>query len=86
MSDINFNLSEPVDVRLMSTLELFYDKEYGYYAFFVDKVNNKRIAVPLTTGSSLNSLKEQYKKVYDVEPFEVNLPSAEMKLLLKSCE
>lgn len=86
MSDINFNLSEPVDVRLMSTLELFYDKEYGYYAFFVDKVNNKRIALPLTTGSALKSLKEQYNKVYGVGPFEVNLPSAEIKILLKSCE
>ena len=86
MSDINFNLSEPVDARLMSTLELFYDKEYGYYAFFVDKVNNKRIALPLTTGSALKSLKEQYKKVYDVDPVEVNLPSAEIKKLLKSCE
>lgn len=86
MSNINFNLSEPVDTRLLSSLELFYDKEYGYYAFFVDKLNNKRIAVPLSKSSALDSLKEQYKKQYNVEPVEVNLPNSEMKILLKTCE
>lgn len=86
MSNINFNLSEPVDYRLLPTLELFYYKEYGYYALFVDKVANKRIAVPLTAGSALDSLKEQYEKVVGIKPVEVNLPSSEMKQLLKLCE
>ena len=86
MSNINFNLSEPVDFRLLPTLELFYHKDYGYYALFVDKVTNKRITIPLSSPSSPDSLKEQYEKIVGIKPVEVNLPSAEMKLLLKLCK
>ena len=86
MSNINFNLSEPMDFRLLPTLELFYHKEYGYYALFVDKVSNKRIAIPLSSSSALDSLKDQYEKIVGIKPVEVNLPSNEMKQLLKLCE
>lgn len=87
MSNINFNLSEPVDYRLLTTLELFYHKDYGYYALLVDKVVNKRIAIPLTSATTLDSLKEQYEKIAGVKPVEVNLAPTEMSQLLKEiCE